>query len=125
MRSDRINNSDSKFRDYWSNPMRMLSHINIWANPSDYKVVRRTSNLAVLEISIDGPNPEWSRGVDVDIRIEMNPESFEISEYEMTWNFNPRSRDSCDTYKVEARNGVYGLDFKFPDEVIQSSSVLE
>ena len=123
--SDRFYNADSNFRDYWSNPMDMLSHINIWEKPSNYNLVRRTSNLAVLEISLDGPSPDWSRGVDVDIRIEMHPETFAISEYEMTWRFDPRNRDVCDTYKVEARKGVYGLDFKFPDEIIEGSSLLD
>ena len=123
--SDRIYNDDSAFRDYWSNPLDMLHHINIYGNPSNYNVVFRSSNLVILEIELGGPNPEWSRSVNVDIRIEMNPESFEISEYKMTWNFNPRSRDSCAIYEVRARGGVYGFEFKFPDEILERSRILD
>ena len=42
----------------------------------------------------------------------------------MTWNFNPRSRDSCDIYSVEARNPVYGDDFTFPDQILEGSKIL-
>ena len=42
----------------------------------------------------------------------------------MTWNFNPRSRDSCDIYSVEARNPVYGDDFTFPEQILEGSQIL-
>ena len=82
----------------------MLSNINIFGSDADYAVVSRNANRTVLEIDIDGPNPKWSRRLNLEIRIELHPETFRISKYKMTWGFSPRERNSCDIYSVEGRN---------------------
>ena len=79
----------------------------------------------MLEIEIDGPNPRWSRSLRLKIRTEVHPETFEISNYKMTWNFSPRERNSCDIYTVEGRNPVFGEEFSFPDEIRQGSQILQ
>ena len=48
---------DSSFRDIWSNPLHMLSHINVYGNPSGYEIVRQSANLVVIEVELDGPKP--------------------------------------------------------------------
>ena len=113
------------FRSGFSNPFLMLANINVFANKSSYKIVSRNSARVVIEIVIDGPNPSWSRKLDLRIRIEVHPETFEISNYKMTWNFSPRQRDSCDNYTVEGRNPIFGRDFTFPDEIQQESQILQ
>ncbi len=122
--SDRIYDN-SNFRGFWSNPLNMLSHINVYANPSDYEIVLHSTSVVMIEVELDGPNPEWSRSVNVDIRIEMHPETFEISKYELTWNFDPKHRDSCEIYTVKARNGEYGFEFKFPNTIRQGSKIID
>ncbi len=113
------------FRSGFTNPFAMLSNVNIYAEDSNYKVISRSDTRLVLEIVIDGPNPSWSRKLDLRIRIDVHPETFEISNYKMTWNFSPRQRDSCDNYTVEGRNPTFGQDFTFPDEILQESQILQ
>ena len=115
---------NTTFRSGFTNPFQMLSDINIYARATDYEVVSRSPNRVVIEVSIDGPNPPWSRNLDLEIRIELHPETYSVSKFKMTWNFNPRSRDSCDIYSVEARNPVYGDDFTFPDQILEGSKIL-
>lgn len=112
------------FRSGFTNPFAMLSNVNIYADDSNYQVISRNSTRVVLEIVIDEPNPHWSRNLTLRIRTEIHPETFEISNYKMTWNFNPRQRDTCDIYTVEGRNPVFGQDFTFPEEIQQNSLIL-
>ena len=113
------------FRSGFTNPFSMLANINIYAEDPSYEVISRNANRVVLEIIIDGPNPSWSRKLNLKIRTEVNPETFEISNYKMTWNFSPRQRNSCDTYTVEGRNPLFGQGFTFPDEIRQESQILQ
>ena len=113
------------FRSGFTNPFAMLSNINIYAEDSNYKVISRNATRVVLEIVIDGPNPSWSRKLDLRIRTQIHPETFEISNYKMTWNFSPRQRNSCDMYTVEGRNPIFGEEFTFPDEILQGSQILQ
>ncbi len=122
--SDSIYNN-TNFRDYWSTPIGMFSYINIYADDSDYDIVLRADDTAVLEIKLDGPNPRWSRYVDVDIRIEFNTETLVVSEYEMTWTFSPKRRENCDEYTVRGWNPVYGAEFIFPDTIRQASVLID
>ena len=113
------------FRSGFTNPFAMLANINIYAEDTSYQVISRNANRVVLEIVINGPNPNWSRNLTLRIRTEIHPETFEISNYKMTWNFNPRERDACDVYTVEGRNPIFGQEFTFPDEIRQNSQILK
>ena len=64
---------NTTFRSGFTNPFQMLSDINIYARATDYEVVSRSPNRVVIEVSIDGPNPPWSRNLDLEIRIELHP----------------------------------------------------
>ncbi len=112
------------FRSGFTNPFAMLANINIYAEDTSYQVISRNANRVVLEIVINGPNPNWSRNLTLRIRTEIHSETFEISNYKMTWNFNPRERDACDVYNVEGRNPIFGQEFTFPDEIRQGSQIL-
>ena len=112
------------FRGGFSSLLQSLADINVYANESDYSVISRTADKVKIEISIDEPNPRWSRGLNREISITVHPETYQISEYEMTWNFNPRDRDNCDTYTVRARSAEYGVEFTFPDAIREDSQLL-
>ncbi len=121
--SQRVSDSTT-FRGGFSSPLQMLAAINIYAGSSDYSVYSRTSNNVEIEIELNQPNPSWSRGLDLQISISINPNTYQISEYELHWAFNPRNRNSCDRYSVRASSPIYGLDFTFPDAIWQESTLL-
>ncbi len=112
------------FRGGFSSALQILYYINIYADPSDYSIAFRTSNSVKIEINLDQPNPSWSRGLDLEITFKVNPKNYQISEYELDWNFNPRNRNNCDQYTVRATSPVYGLEFTFPDSIKQQSTLL-
>ena len=113
------------FRSGFTNPFAMLSNVNIFATDSNYQVISSNLRRIVVEVVIDGPNPPWSRKLDLRIRAEVRPDTFGISNYKMTWQFSPRERNACDTYTVEGRNPTYGVDFTFPEEIQQNSQILQ
>ena len=113
------------FRTGFTNPFIMLSNINIYASDVDYTVVSENANRVVLEVTLDDPNPSWSRKLELLIRIEVHPETFHISNYKMNWQFTPREQRTCGSYVMEARNPVYGEEFIFPDEIREGSSLLD
>ena len=116
---------NTTFRSGLTNPFRMLSNINFYASEMDYQVISRDRTRVVIDVTLSNPKPSWSRDLDLNIRIEMHPETYAVSKYKMSWNFDPRSRDSCDTYTVEARNPVYGGEFTFPDEIREESDLID
>ena len=114
----------TNFRGGFSSLLQTLADINVYAKPSDYMVVSRNAERVEIEVSIDQPNPSWSRGLDLEIGVAVNPENYQILEYEMTWNFNPRNRNNCDIYTIEARSPQYAIDFTFPDAIRNDSQIL-
>ena len=112
------------FRGGFSSLLQTLADINVYANASDYTAVSRYADRIEIVVNIDEPNPLWSRGLNLEISIAMHPENYQILKYEMTWNFNPRDRRSCDTYTIEARSPQYGIDFMFPDAIREDSQIL-
>ncbi len=114
----------TSFASWFSLVPDMLSEISIYANASDYSVVYRTDKRVEIAARLDEPNPTWSRGLERKIRIVLDAKSFVILEYEMTWNFDLADRDSCDSYQVKARNPKYGIEFNFPDAILEASALL-
>lgn len=120
---DRVSEATT-FRAGLSSVLRILYYINVYADPSDYSVTSRNSNNVLVQVSIDQPNPRWSRDLDLQIKISINPDNYRISKYELHWNFDPRNRNNCDQYYVRASSPVYGVDFTFPDAVRETSKLL-
>lgn len=112
------------FRGGFTSTLQILNYINIYAYESDYSVTSRTSDSVEIEVALDQPIPQWSRDLDLQISISINPTTYQISEYQLHWAFNPRNRNSCDAYSVRASSPVYGLDFTFPDAIWQKSTLL-
>ena len=112
------------FRAGFSSLIQTLVDINVYATDSDYTVASRNAGRVEIEVNLDEPNPQWSRGLNLEISISVHPENYQILEYEMTWSFSPRNRNSCDTYTVEARSPQYTIDFMFPDEISEDSQLL-
>ena len=106
-----------------SDPHYMLETILKYANWADFEVSHSADGWATLRIGLEltgvAIDPAGER---VDITIVIDKETYSISEYSMNWTLND---STCGTYIVEAREGRYGMDFSFPHEVRQSSSLIE
>ena len=112
------------FRAGLSSVLRILYYINVYADQSDYSVTSRNSNSVQIQVSIDQPNPQWSRDLNLQIKISINPDNYQISKYELNWEFDPKDRNTCDEYSVRASSPAYGLEFTFPDAIQTESTLL-
>ena len=109
------------FRDSFSNPLGMLSSINIYALDDDLEVISQEDGRMVLQVSMEGADVRagWSRKTLLDVEMEIDVEEFTIDRYEMTWTLDPEEANVCKDYHVEAELVDYGAKFELP-EVIQN-----
>ena len=115
------------FRDSLSNPLGMLGSINIYDDGSGLKVISESEGYMTLQVSLDGADvrTEWSPNKQLDVELEIDVESYEISGYKLDWSFEPEEGGVCDSYRVVATDGEYGGGFEIPDVVRQQSALVD
>ena len=107
------------FRDSFSNPLGMLSSINIYALDEDLEVISLENGRMVLQVSMEGADVRagWSRKTLLDVEMEIDVEEFTIDRYEMTWTLEPEEANVCKDYHIEAELVDYGAKFELPEEI--------
>ena len=107
------------FRDSFSNPLGMLSSINIYALDDDLEVISQEDGRLVLQVSMEGADVRagWSRKTILDVEMEINVEDFTIDRYEMTWTLDPEEENVCKDYHVEAELVDYGAKLVLPQDI--------
>ena len=118
-----ISNSVPSWRGDLSDPHFMLENILKYANWAEFEITGNADGTATIRLGLEltgvanGPAAE-----SVDIAMVVDQATYSISEYSMNWTLNDAA---CGTYLIEARDGRYGIDFAFPDEVRQNSDLIE
>ena len=114
------------FRDSFSNPLIMLSSINLYGDEAELTVIDEDDDLLTIEVELTGADvrTSWSTSIELRIRLQVDKHDYEIPSYEMQWAFESDRSSVCDSYQIEARNGEYGGTFEFPDAVRDQSTAL-
>ncbi len=109
----------TSFRDSFSNPLALLSSINIYGEDSDTKIVSREDDVLKFEALLDGGDvrTSWSKKTTVNVEMEVDTSEFKILSYKMYWSFDPHEVGVCEDYQVEAKNVDYGSEFVFPTAI--------
>lgn len=109
----------TSFRDSFSNPLALLSSINIYGEDLEMKVVSRGGDVLKFEALLDGGDvrTSWSKKTTVNVELEVDTSDFKILSYEMYWSFDPHDLGVCEDYQVEAKNVDYGSEFVFPPTI--------
>ena len=109
----------TSFRDSFSNPLALLSSINIYGEDLEMKVVSREGDVLKFEALLDGGDvrTDWSKKTTVNVEMEVDISEFKILNYEMYWSFDPHEVGVCEDYQVEAKNVDYGSEFVFPPTI--------
>ena len=109
----------TSFRDSFSNPLTLLSSINIYGEDLDMKVVSREGDVLKFEALLDGGDVRagWSKKTTVNVQLEVDTSEFKILNYEMYWSFDPHELGVCEDYQIEAKNIDYGSEFIFPTTI--------
>ncbi len=112
------------FRDSFTNPVTLLSSINLYRDGVAFEVVSETDGVMTLEVELGGADvrTSWSRNTTLDVRVAVDTSDYTIPSYEMTWGFEPEGEGVCDTYRVVANEGEYGEGFEIP-EIVRRTSV--
>lgn len=108
------------FRDSFSNPLGLLSSINIYASDDDLEVISREDGRMVLQVAMEGADVRagWSRKTLLDAELEIDVDEFTIDRYEMTWTLDPEEANVCKDYHIEAQLVDYGARFELPEEIL-------
>lgn len=108
------------FRDSFTNPLSMLSSINIYGLDEDWKAISEEDDRLTIQITMEGADvrASWSRKTVLDVEMEINVEDFTIERYEMTWTLDPKEANVCSDYHVKARLLEYGLKFELPETIL-------
>ena len=104
------------FRDSFSSPLKMLSSIVIYGDDAEFTVISEKDGILFIEVALEGADvhTEWSNNTRLDVQLQVDTADYTIPNYQMEWSFEPEETNVCDSYRVEASEGEYGLGFRIP-----------
>ena len=110
------------WRDSFGNLLMVLGSVVYYADPDAIEVEQLPSRLLKLSVQLDKAlkrSDEW-RQQTIDVVLLMDDETYEIEEYSVDWDISG-SVTRCDKYQLEAKDGEYGIEIEFPDEIVAES----
>ena len=104
----------------------MLASILHFGDEDDITVSRPEAGLVELSTLLDGGYVamDWSESETLLVELTMDEESYEVTDYFMSWRFETTHQDSCPRYDVAATEGAYGIDVVIPDAIATGSDNL-
>ena len=114
------------FRDSFSSPLTMLSSIVLYGDDAELKVNSEGDGIVSIEVSLEGADVRtgWSQNTQLGVQIQVDTKNYTIPSYQLEWSFESEDANVCDSYRLEASEGEYGLGFEFPDAIRDGSGVL-
>ena len=103
------------WRSDLADPHSLLTTALHTADWDGAEVTRDTNGLVTLRLTL---NPRASIS---DLVLTVDPVTFALVRYEVLWSLE---HQSCNLYRVEARDGVLTSEFEFPTDVLQGSAIL-
>ena len=109
------------WRDGLTDPVDMLVSVITYADADAIEVTRPSSTKTELNVTLDEASlvADWARGLTLNVSVTLDTWTYEISEYEMRWQFDVGSRNVCSAYEVVATDGEYGVEILIPDAIAE------
>ncbi len=110
------------WRDSYGNPLQVLASIIYYADPNAIKLEKLRSGKIRLSVQLDQAltrNDNWL-SQNTNIEILLDQETYKIEEYNVDWQWSG-SNAYCSSYQLDAKDGEYGIEIEFPDEIIAES----
>ncbi len=118
--------SETAWARGFSSPHRMLASILFFAEAEALKF--SPSQDGTLSLAVDLKDAytslEWSRDETLKINLVLDEQSHHIREYRMEWQFTPFQQQACGGYRIEAKEGEYGVEIPIPEAVLEGSANL-
>lgn len=117
---------DTPWRDGFSDPSTLLGSVLLLADPDRIRVSTPEEGKLRLDIFLDKSwlRISWSNETKLTANFVIDPETYEIDSYFMSWQFKPDSVDSCDTYTSKSTKGDYGIEIEIPNVILRDSRIL-
>ena len=110
----------TNWRNGFTDPTDMLINVISYADPGAIEVTRPSPGEAMLKVTLTGVEalqPSWARSVTLRISITLSTRTYEVSQYEMRWQFDVGNRDACSSYDVRATESEYGIEIPIPETI--------
>ncbi len=110
------------WRDSYGNPIQVLASIIYYADPNAIEIEKLRSGKIRLYVQLDQAltrNDNWL-SQNTDIELLLDQETYKIEEYSVDWQWSG-SNAYCSSYQLDAKDGEYGIEIEFPDEIIAES----
>ena len=106
------------WRKGFTDPVVMLVSVITYADPGAIQVEQSSFTKAELSVTLDDADLDlsWARSLTLDVSVTLDTQTYEISQYEMRWQFDVGGR-SCSAYEVAATDGEYGVEILIPDAI--------
>ena len=117
--SSSVSSDVTYWRKGFTDPVVMLVSVITYADADAIEVTRPSSTKTELNVTLDEASLEvdWARGLTLNVSVTLDTQTYEISEYEMRWQFDVGSRILCSAYEVAATDGEYGVEILIPDAI--------
>ncbi len=116
---------DTAWNPQYSDPLTMLASV-LWFGPDEIIDFKETDEG--IEFNIRNlrayATPTWAEDARVVPSFTVNPDTYEITRFSMTWHFTVTGLQ-CDEYVVDAVLIEYGSGFFIPNEVRAASNVVD
>ena len=114
------------FRDSFSSPLTMLSSIVLYGDDAELMVISEDDGVVSIKVSLEGADVRtgWSHNTQLGVQLQVDTRDYTIPSYQLEWSFESEDSNVCDSYRLEASEGEYGLGFEFPDAIREGSGVL-
>ena len=110
----------TNWRNGFTDPADMLINVIIYADPGSVEITQPSPGEATLKVTltdVKSLQPSWASSVTLRIAITLNTRTYEVSQYEMRWQFDVGNRDACSSYDVRATEGEYGIEIPIPETI--------
>ena len=98
----------------------MLINVISYADPGSIELTRPSPGKATLKATltdVEALQPSWANSVTLRISITLSTRTYEVSQYEMRWQFDVGNRDACSSYDVRATESEYGIEIPIPETI--------
>ncbi len=111
---------ETNWRDGFTDAVDMLISVIRYAGAGAIAVTRGPSGQAEMSVTLNNALVLpllWASSATLQVSITLDTQTYKISRYEMHWQFDVASRNSCSAYDVRATNGEYGVEIPIPDAI--------
>ncbi len=115
---------EANWRDGFTDPVDMLISVIRYAGSGAIAVTRGPSGQAEMTVTLNNALALpllWASSATLQVSIILDTQTYEVSQYEMRWQFDVGSRNSCPAYAVTATNGDYSVEIPIPDAIAAAS----